>query len=62
MLDILSKTLMSGMGKISKRRQLNEMIQYIAVQDPSFYETRWILKISFKHCLLNEIKIFFNLA
>ncbi len=51
-------------AKISKWRQLNEKIQYSyrAVWGLSFYETRCFLKISFKHYLLNEIKIFFNLT
>jgi hypothetical protein len=44
-----------GMGNISKQRQLNEKIEYGVIQDLSFYETRWFLKISFKHLLLNEI-------
>jgi len=38
---------LSGMGEIS-------------TEDLSFYETRWILKFSFKHCLMNEIEVFFN--
>jgi len=37
-------------------------IHYRAVQDLGFYETRRILKFSFKHCLMKEIEIFFNLA
>ncbi len=49
---------MAGMGEICKRRQLNEKKQYRAVQDLSFYETRWILKFSFKYHLMNEIDIF----
>jgi hypothetical protein len=39
--------LSAGIGKIGKRRQLNEEKQYGAVQDLGFYETRWILKFSF---------------
>ncbi len=37
---------------------LNEKKQYGAVQDHGFYKMRWILKFSFKHCLMNEIEIF----
>jgi len=37
---------------------LNEKIQYGAVGDLAFYKKRLFSKISFKHCLLNEIKIF----
>ncbi len=48
----------AGMGKIGKQRQLNEKIQYRAVRDLSFQETRWILKFKFKHCFMNEIEIF----
>jgi hypothetical protein len=49
---------MAGMGDIGKRRQLNKKKQYQVVRDFSFYETRWILKFSFKHHLMNEIEIF----
>jgi hypothetical protein len=38
------------------------MLGYGAVQDLSFYEARSILKISFTHHLMNEFKIFENLA
>ncbi len=41
----------AGMGEISERRQLNEKIQYGVVRVLGFYETRWFLKISFKHHL-----------
>ncbi len=49
---------LSGMGEISKRRQLNEKIWHGAIRDLSFYEMRWILKFSLKHHLMNEIEIF----
>ncbi len=45
------------MGEIGKQRQLTEKKWYGVVRDLSFYETRWILKLSFKHHLKNEIKI-----
>jgi hypothetical protein len=48
----------SSMGKIGKQRQLNEMEWYGAVRDLGFYEMRWILKFSFKHRKMNEIKVF----
>jgi hypothetical protein len=38
----------TDMGEITKQRQLNEKIRYMAVRDLGFYETRWIL---FEHCL-----------
>ncbi len=41
------------MGKIGKQMQLNEMEQYGAVRDLSFYKMRWILKILIQ-ALLNE--------
>jgi hypothetical protein len=47
-----------SMGEIGKQRQSNEMEWYGAVQDLSFYKTKWILKFSFKHCIMKEIKIF----
>jgi hypothetical protein len=53
---VLQKGSIVGMGEISKQRQLNEKIQYGMVRDLSFYETRWILKFSFKHSLMNEIE------
>jgi len=43
------------MGEMSKQRQLNEKIWYRAVRYLGFYEMIWILKISFKHHLMNEI-------
>jgi hypothetical protein len=46
------------MGEMSEQRQLNEKIRYRAVLDLGFYKTVWILKISFKHHLMNEIEIF----
>ena len=48
----------AGMGKLGKQSQLNEKKWYGAERDLSFYETRWILKFSLKHCLMNEIEIF----
>jgi hypothetical protein len=45
------------MGQIGKQRQLNKTEQFGAVQDLSFYITRWILKFSFKHHLMNVIEI-----
>ncbi len=45
------------MGKIGKQKQLNETKQNGAVLDLSFYETRGILKFSFKHHLMSDIKI-----
>jgi hypothetical protein len=45
------------MGEISKRRQLNEKVKYRVVLDVSFYEMRWILKLSFKHHLMSENEI-----
>ncbi len=58
--DLLSMLLqsgfMAGMGEINKQRQLNEKIRYGVVRDLSFYKTRWILKFSFKHSLMNEIE------
>jgi hypothetical protein len=50
--------LVTGMGEISKHRQLNEKKRYRAVQDLSFYEMRWIFKFSLKYHLMNEIDIF----
>jgi hypothetical protein len=50
------------MGEIGKQRQLSKMEWYGAARDLSFYEMRWILKFSFKQCLMNEIEIFFNLG
>jgi hypothetical protein len=52
------KFLEAGMGKLGKQSQLNEKKWYGANGGLSFYETRWILKFSFKHCLMNEIEIF----
>ncbi len=49
----------TGMGEISKQRQLNEKMRYGVVRDLGFYETRWILKFSFNQCLINMIKIFY---
>jgi hypothetical protein len=43
------------MGEIGKQRQLNKLEWYGAVQDVVFYKTKWILKFSFKHRLMNEI-------
>ncbi len=51
-----------SMCKIGKRRQLNEKERDRAVRDLCFYKTRWILKFSFKHNLMNEIDIFLNMA
>jgi hypothetical protein len=48
----------AGKGEISKQKQLKEKKCYGTVQDFSFYETRLILKFSFKHCLMKELKIF----
>jgi hypothetical protein len=50
-----------SMGDIGKQRQLNETEWYRAVRDLVFYELRWILKFSFKHCLMNDIIIFLSL-
>jgi hypothetical protein len=50
--------LCSGMGEISKQRQLNKKIQYGAVQHLGIDEMRWILKFTFKHHLMNNIEIF----
>jgi hypothetical protein len=47
-----------SMGEIGKRRQLNKTEWYGAVRDLGFYEMRWIIKFLFKHCLMNEVKIF----
>ena len=44
----------SGMGEIG----FNRMKWYGVVRDLSFYGTRWILKFSFKHRLMNGFKIF----
>ncbi len=48
----------TSMGEMSKRRQLNKTEWYGVVQDLNFYDTRWILKFSLKHCLMNEFEIF----
>ncbi len=53
-----SEFLEAGTGNLGKQSQLNEKKWYGAEQDLSFYETRWILKFSLKHCLMNEIEIF----
>ncbi len=52
------KEMVSSIGEISKRRQLNETQPYRVVRDLSFYVMRWILTFSFKHCLMNDIEIF----
>jgi len=57
----LQSRLVTGMGEISKWRQLNDKIWYRAVWDLSFYKTRWILKFSFKHRLKKEIDILYGL-
>ncbi len=59
--DLTLLAWLAGRGEIDKPKHLNEKKQYIAVRDFSFYETRWILKFSFKHLLMNEIEIFLNL-
>jgi hypothetical protein len=52
----------SVMGKISKQRKREDTVRtHGVVGDLSSYETkepRWILRFSFKLCLLNEIEIF----
>jgi hypothetical protein len=48
----------TGMGKISKQRQLSEKMQYRAVWDLSLYKLRWILKFLFTHHLMNEMDNF----
>ncbi len=40
---LLQAVVLSGMGEISKWRQLNDKIQYRVVRDLSFYEMRWSL-------------------
>jgi hypothetical protein len=53
---VLQKGSIVGIGEISKQRQLNEKIRHGVVRDLIFYETRWILKFSCKHHLMNEIE------
>ncbi len=52
------------MCEIGKRRQLNEKKRYGAVRDLSFYETRWIAKLSLKNWSAekNISPLRFNLA
>ncbi len=52
----------TGRGEISKQRKLNNKKWYRVVRDLSFYETRRILKFSFKDGLMKEIGIFLNLT
>jgi len=52
----------TGMGKICKWRQLNEMKWHEAIWDLSFYETRWILSFSFKHHFNEGDWDFLNIA
>ncbi len=47
-----------SMGEIGEQRQLINTEQLRVDWDLVFYEMRWILKFSVKHCLMNEIKFF----
>ncbi len=50
--------MLPSMAEIGKLKHLNEMELYGVVQDLGFYETRWILKFSFNHLVMNYIKSF----